>query len=133
MNSNTEHHTISSARARIGHAAERAANAADDMLEDTRRAASEAARSVHNGIDDLRDSVPATVSRVAAQAEDLTRRGVDRAVEAAHHLRERSAQLGDATVHRIQNQPVKAVMIAAAAGAAIALLTQWLSRPQRSR
>lgn len=112
--------------------AERAASRADQALVGAKRVASEAERSMQQGIDHLRDSVPGAVSRAAAQAEDLTRRGLERARHAAEDVRHRAVDLGDATVHRIQDEPVKAVLIAAAVGAAATLLVQWLSHSSHS-
>jgi ElaB/YqjD/DUF883 family membrane-anchored ribosome-binding protein len=113
-----------------GDMAERVAHKTDDALVGAKRMAANAAQSVQSGIDDLRDRVPGAMSRAAAQAEDLTRRGLDRARETADVVRHRAADLGDATKHRIQDEPVKAVLIAAAVGAAATLLVQWLSRPR---
>jgi ElaB/YqjD/DUF883 family membrane-anchored ribosome-binding protein len=71
--------------------------------------------------------VPAAVS-LAAQAENLTRRGIERVRQTAALARDRASQVSDATVERIRADPVKAVILAAAAGAVTALLVQWLSR-----
>ena len=114
-----------------GNMAERAAGRADDALLGARRFADQAAHTVQAGIDDLRDAVPGAVSRVAAGAEDLTRRGLERARLAADAVRHRAADLGDATAHRIQDQPMKAVLIAAAVGAGAMLLMQWLARSRQ--
>jgi ElaB/YqjD/DUF883 family membrane-anchored ribosome-binding protein len=113
--------------------AERAANRADEALVGAKRVASDTARSVQHGIDQLRENIPSAISRAAAQAEDLTRRGVERARHAADDVRHRASDLGDATVHRIQDEPVKAVLIAAAVGAVATLLVQWLSHSSHPR
>lgn len=110
--------------------AERVAHTTDDALVGAQRVAANAAQSVQSGIDTLRERVPGAMSRAAAQAEELTRRGLDRARQAGDELRHRAADLGDATKHRIQDEPVKAVLIAAAVGAAATLLVQWLARPR---
>lgn len=113
--------------------AERVAAHADDALQTTQRVAASTADSVQTGLDHLREAVPGAISRAASQAEDLARRGVDRARTAANEVRERALRAGDATVHRIQDDPVKAVLIAAAAGALTALVVQWLARPRHPR
>jgi ElaB/YqjD/DUF883 family membrane-anchored ribosome-binding protein len=107
---------------------ERMASRTDEALNSVKRAASNTERSLQAGLDGLRDTVPGAVTRAAAQAEDLTRRGLEHARHAADEARHRAADLGDRTVHRIQDEPVKAVLIAVAAGAAATLLVQWLSR-----
>jgi ElaB/YqjD/DUF883 family membrane-anchored ribosome-binding protein len=100
----------------------------DDALLGARRVADNAARSVQAGLDARRDRGPGAITRAAAQAEDLTRRGVERARHAADDVRHRATDLSDRTVHRIQDEPVKAVLVAVAVGAAATLLVQWLSR-----
>lgn len=77
--------------------------------------------------------VPGAVSRAATRAEDLARRGIERARAAADSARDRALDAGDATVHRIRKEPVKAVLIAAAVGAATTLLVQQWRRSRESR
>jgi len=115
-----------------GDMAERAATRTDDALLGVKNAADEATRSVQAGIDagidQLRETVPAAVSRAAASAEDLTRRLIDRTRQAAETVHHRAVDLGDATAVRIKDRPMKAVLIATALGAAATLLIQRLSR-----
>jgi ElaB/YqjD/DUF883 family membrane-anchored ribosome-binding protein len=111
-----------------GDAAERLAEKADDVIRSGKRVVDNSSRALQARLDDLGESVPAAISRVAAQAEDLTRRGLDRARQATVDARDRAAQVADVTIDRIKARPVKAVMISAAAGAAATLLVMWLSR-----
>jgi hypothetical protein len=78
MNTMSPAHTPLS-NERVGDVAERVAHKADDALVGAKRVAANAAQSVQSGLDDLRDRVPGAMSRAAAQCEDLTRRGLDRA------------------------------------------------------
>jgi len=112
---------------------ERAANKADQALQATRRMGSDAAQAVQSGIDGLREGVPSAISRATAQAEDLTRRGMERARHASAAVRDKASQVSDQTVGYIRDEPVKAVLVAAAAGAAAALLIRWLSRSRSDR
>lgn len=77
---------------------------------------------------DLREKAPAVLGRAKAQVEDLTRRTIDRARDAGYHVRDRAVQAGDMTVGYIRDEPMKAVLIAAATGAAVAMLIGWLVR-----
>lgn len=113
--------------------AERTAATADDALLATRRAAGDVAHQVEAGIDSLRQTVPQALSRATAQAEDLARRGIERARHAGTAVREQAVRVGDNTVGYIKDEPVKSVLIAAAAGAATALLVSWLTRSRPSR
>jgi ElaB/YqjD/DUF883 family membrane-anchored ribosome-binding protein len=125
MNSSHDNSTMTPDLA--GDVAERAARRTDEALLGAKRVAGDTARSVQSGLDELRDRVPGAITRAAAQAEELTRRGVERARHAADDVRHRALDLGDRTVHRIQDEPVKAVLIAAAVGAVATLLVQWMS------
>ncbi len=112
---------------------DRAANKADQALQSTRRMGAEAAQAVQAGIDGLREGVPSAISRATAQAEDLTRRGLERARQASATVRDKAVQVSDQTVGYIKDEPVKAVLVAAAAGAVTALLIGWLSRSRSDR
>jgi ElaB/YqjD/DUF883 family membrane-anchored ribosome-binding protein len=112
--------------------AERAAATADGALLATRRAAGDAAHQVEAGIDNLRQTVPQALSRATAQAEDLARRGIERARQAKTAVHDQAVRVGDNTVAYIKDEPVKSVLIAAAAGAATALLLGWITRSRRS-
>ena len=112
---------------------DRAANKADQALQSTRRFGAEAAQAVQDGIDGLREGVPSAISRATAQAEDLTRRGMERARQASATVRDKAVQVSDQTVGYIKDEPVKAVLVAAAAGAVAALLIGWLTRSRSDR
>ena len=112
---------------------DRAANKADQALQSTKRFGSDAAHAVQSGIDSLREAVPSAISRAATQAEDLTRRGIDRAREATATVREQAHRVSDQTVGYIKDEPMKAVLMAAAAGAVAALVIGWLGRSRNDR
>jgi len=114
-------------------AGEGLAQRAEATLDGASRAVDAGARSLQGRIDGLREAVPGAVSRVAARAEDLARRGIERARAAADSARDRALDVGDATVYRIREEPVKAVLIAAAVGAATTLLVQHWRRSRESR
>ena len=84
-------------------------------------------------LDSLRETVPAAFSRAAAQVEEITRRGLDRAKEASMGVRDQVYKAGDRTVGYIKDEPVKSVLIAAATGAAVALLVGWAMRSRSHR
>ncbi|MFZ2307207.1 MAG: hypothetical protein WAW73_11670 [Rhodoferax sp.] len=60
------------------------------------------------------------------QASALVRHGMDAASDSAH-------QAGDRTVAYIRHEPVKSMLIAAAAGAALAVLATVLGKSGKSR
>lgn len=113
--------------------ADQAASHATTAVKGTRRIANDALDSLESGIDSVRQSVPNAFGRAAAQVEEITRRGLNRAKDASTSLREQMLNASDRTVHYIKNEPVKSVLVAAAAGATMALLVDWAMRSRRSR
>lgn len=113
--------------------ADRLAHQADGVLGSAERMVDGTARGLHNRLDGLRESVPGAISRSAAHAEDMARRGIERARAVADSARDRAHDLGDTTVYRIREEPVKAVLIAAVVGAALTLLAQHMLRSREAR
>lgn len=108
--------------------ADRAARKADQALETTKRVAGDALDSLQDGVHSLRDDLPSALTRTAHQVEDLARRGIERAKQTSANVRDQVSRGGDATRAYIQDEPMKSVVIAAAAGAALALVVSWLGR-----
>lgn len=87
-----------------------------------------AGEQLHAVAEDLEHLAPSAFSRAAAQMEALTQRSLERARDASHQVRDQAQRAGDRTVDLIQHAPVKSVLIAVAAGAAVALLGAWFAR-----
>ncbi len=92
--------------------------------------------SISNAISqDLSDSAVVELARhsvdeVLASAEALTTQGTEAIKDTAEQAREVITQKTDEAAEFVQAQPLKALLIAAAAGAAIALLAGALSKQQ---
>ncbi|HZF81189.1 MAG TPA: hypothetical protein VEZ89_15525 [Rubrivivax sp.] len=69
----------------------------------------------------------------AASVQDLTNRSIDRAREMSTDLRNRAYTAGNQTIGYVREQPVKTVLMAVAAGAAIAVLVRMLSGDRYDR
>jgi ElaB/YqjD/DUF883 family membrane-anchored ribosome-binding protein len=80
---------------------------------------------------DARGALSAKVHDVRDHAESLARRGIDAVKENALYVKERAIKAGDSTVGYIKDEPVKSILIAAAAGAALMALIGLLSRRDR--
>jgi len=128
-------HTIptSNASATVDRLTEQAANRADRAIDSTQRATQDALDTVQAGVDELRHTLPSAFTRAAAQVESITRQGIERARQATADVRGQVALTGDRTVAYIKDEPVKSVLIAAAAGAALAGLIGLLSRSRTPR
>ncbi|MFO1336893.1 MAG: hypothetical protein U1F53_01435 [Burkholderiaceae bacterium] len=112
----------------IEHLADQAAAGVDHALEATRAAADHAVDSLQCGVEGLRQAGPAALSRAAAQVEDFTRRSMAHARETGAQMRTQVSRAGERSVGYIRDEPVKSVLIAAAAGAAVAALVSWSMR-----
>jgi ElaB/YqjD/DUF883 family membrane-anchored ribosome-binding protein len=106
---------------------------AAETSESARRATSEALGQVEAAAHSLRDRVEPTVARLASQAETLARRGLDAVRDSANQVRDRATSYSDSTVRYVKDEPVKAVLIAAAAGAAIVTLLSLIQSARRNR
>jgi ElaB/YqjD/DUF883 family membrane-anchored ribosome-binding protein len=91
-----------------------------------------AADTLTDGLHEAGNIASSAFSRAAAQMEELTRRGMDRAKEVSTQARDQANRAGDRAVGYIQDEPVKSVLIAVAAGAAVATLAAWFARSRAS-
>ena len=106
---------------------------ADAAIETTQLKAAEAEKTIQAGLYQLREAVPATVQRARHQVEDLARTGIDKARAASTSLRDGAHRAGEKTVDYVREEPVKAMLMAAAAGAAATLLIGWATRQRAQR
>lgn len=102
-------------------------------LQDVQQIAAEAVQTLTQRVDDIRADSSDALSRAGTEAENLAHRSMARTREALTHARDSAAHLRRDTARRVQADPMKAVLIAAAAGAATALLLQWVSNSRHPR
>jgi ElaB/YqjD/DUF883 family membrane-anchored ribosome-binding protein len=100
--------------------ADEALNTAESALESTRQLASQVLGRAGDKVRDLRSG-----------ASTLAGRGVDAASEAAALAQKQFSRYADVTGRYVSQQPVKSVLIAVAAGAAIAALVVAARRRNR--
>jgi ElaB/YqjD/DUF883 family membrane-anchored ribosome-binding protein len=108
--------------------ADQAAQGADSAIKSTQRYANEALDTMSDKVQELRDQAAPVLNRVAEKAETLARRGMGAVKDSSQQLRERAAQVSDNTVGYIKDEPVKAILIAAATGAALMALIGMMTR-----
>ncbi len=110
--------------------ADRLTDGLDGALDSTQRRASQALDALSDGVDELRSAVPLALHRAEGQATAMS----ERALRSARHAREAALQgadrLGRQTRGYIREEPLKSVLLAAAAGALVAGLAALL-RPRR--
>ena len=106
-----------------------ARNTRDEALQSTLQAteltrsyAKEALDQAEGKIRELRGNVDPMVDKLAETAQKLARQSMDMAAEAKHKAEESMARYAGITTKYVTEQPVRSILIAAAVGAAVALL-----------
>jgi len=106
---------------------DQAASSADHAIKSTQRAANGALDSLASGVQDVRNQAAPALNRATEQASAMAHRGLDNVREASQHLRDKAVRVTDTTVGYVREEPVKAMLIAAATGAALMGLLSLLS------
>ena len=104
-----------------------AAQTADGAL----RLAQQGAARVADGVNEVRAQTGTAFKHLAHDTELLAQHSRAALREGVDHLRERSLRTRDSAATYIQQEPMKAVLIAAAVGAAVMGLLMVFSRPRR--
>lgn len=108
-------------------AADQAAHQAQGTIASTQQALS----SLSERVEDARNQTAPVLNRVAAKAEELARRGKEAVRGRSEQLRDQAYRASDATRGYIKDEPVKSILIAMAAGAALMALVTLLTRERR--
>ncbi len=111
--------------------ADPAAQSADNAIKSTQRFANDALDSLSDKVGEVRDQAVPVINRVAEKAETLARRGLEAVKDSSQQIRERALRASDSTVAYIKDEPVKAILIAAATGAALMALISLVTRSRR--
>ena len=107
--------------------ADHAAQSADHAIEATQRVANDTLDSLSGTVEDMRQHAAPMLNRATEQVSALAQRGVDRVRETSLQLRDRALRASDSTVNYVRDEPVKAMLIAAATGAALMALVSLMS------
>lgn len=81
-------------------------------------------QAAHQAVDRLADGA----ERLSANTDRLAQRSAEALRESSLHLRERARHAADSTIVHIRQEPLKAVLIAGAVGAALGLLLSLMGR-----
>lgn len=124
-----EGHNLVDASADKAHqAVSKAADKADQAIASSTSNLAAAEKSVSEGIHQIREAVPATLYRAAREAEDMAHAGIDKARIAGESMTQQANELRDKTVDYTREEPIRALLMAATAGAFATLLIGWASR-----
>jgi len=108
--------------------ADHAALSVDQAIKATQRAANEALDSLAVTVQDYRHQATPLLRRANDRAIALARRGVDAVRGGSRQLRSAAIRTSDHTLDYVKDEPVKAMLIAAAAGAALVALVGFVTR-----
>jgi ElaB/YqjD/DUF883 family membrane-anchored ribosome-binding protein len=108
--------------------ADKAAQSADNAIKSTQRVANAALDSLAETVQDVRHQAAPLLNRASEQASALMQRGVDSVRDGSQRIRDNALRVSDNTVAYIKDEPVKAMLIAAATGAALMALISLMTR-----
>jgi ElaB/YqjD/DUF883 family membrane-anchored ribosome-binding protein len=127
MNMKTFEQTGTTANPMVDNAADKA----DAAIRSTQRATNSALDSLSSSVEDARSHVTPMLNRASEQATAMAQRGIDAVRNGSQQVRDKALHATDLTADYIKNDPIKAVLIAAATGAALMALVGLLSRSRR--
>jgi ElaB/YqjD/DUF883 family membrane-anchored ribosome-binding protein len=107
---------------------DRVAESADHAIKSTQRVANDALDSLASSVQDIHDQATPWLNRASERASALAQRSVDAVRDSSQQLRNKALHASDSTVNYIKDEPIKAVLIAAATGAALMALFGLMSR-----
>src|SRR6195952_605902 len=108
--------------------ADNAAGSAQGAIRSTQRAADQALDRVSDKVEEARSQAAPLLNKVTSQAEAPARRGMEAVRDTSQQLRERALQASDMTVSYVKDEPIKAMLIAAATGALLMGIISLISR-----
>ena len=95
---------------------------AEKLVDSTRSYATHALDMAEHKIDQLHSEAQPVINKLSRQAEHLASQGIHIAAQAKDKARESISHYGEATSRYVAEKPVQSILIAAAVGAALALL-----------
>lgn len=107
--------------------ADQAAQSADNAIKATQRVANQTLDGLADTVQDLRQQAAPLLNRGAEQAGALAQRSLDALRDGTQQLRDKALRASDSTVNYVKEEPVKAMLIAAATGAALMALVNLMS------
>jgi ElaB/YqjD/DUF883 family membrane-anchored ribosome-binding protein len=108
--------------------ADDARQTANDAIDSTRAYAQNAVNAAGEKVRDMKRDAEPTVEQIAARVQQAVQRGLDAASTTSARAQRRLEQAADVTGKYISDQPMRSVLVAAAAGAALAALIVLATR-----
>ena len=108
--------------------ADQAADSASNAIRSTQGVANAAFDRLSDKVDSAREQAAPIINRLSNQAEAAMQRSADALRETSAQLRDKALRAQDSTVGYIRDEPVKAMLIAAATGAVLMALIGLMGR-----
>jgi len=102
--------------------ADQAAHSVEQAIQATQNAANTALDGMSDAVQSARDEATPMLNRASDRASEMAQRGADAVRHSSQQLRDQAQRASDGTVGYIKAEPVKAMLIAAATGAALMAL-----------
>lgn len=102
--------------------------AAEQAIQATQHVAQDALDGLSSGVQDLRNQATPMLQKAADRASSMAHHTVDAIRDQSLRLRDQAERATTQTTHYIRAEPVKSVLVAAAAGAALMALVNLLRR-----
>lgn len=113
------------------HLAQDTLEGAGNAVQATRAFANESLDQAESRVRHLRREIDPGIDELAARAQDLATRGINYCADTTARARRQLGQAAEATSRYVAEQPGKSLLIAAAAGAALATAVVYASRARR--
>lgn len=107
---------------------DQAARTADSAIHNTQRATNDAIGGLVDSIDYARQQVTPLINNAGEKTSAFVHQSLDTVRQTSRQLRDGANYASDKTVAYIREEPVKAMLIAAASGAAVMALARVISR-----
>lgn len=111
--------------------ADSARDSAKDAVQATRRVANEALDKAEAGVKRAKEEIDPVIDDLAARAQEFASRSISYAAETSERARRQFNDAADATCRYVSDQPAKSMLLAAAAGAALATALMMSRRSDR--
>ena len=111
--------------------ADKATGSAEQALMATQHAANEALNMLADKVLEIRAQAVPVVANANGQVQDYLRQGMDSVRHASQQLTDAAAHARNGATGYVKDEPLKALLIAAATGAALMALVSLISQPHR--
>ena len=113
------------------HLVDQAAASADRAILSTQRVANETLDSLSGSVQNARREAGPMLDRTSDQIGALAQRGVNAVRDTSQQLHDKALRASDSAIGYVKDEPVKAMLIAAATGAALMALISLMVRSRQ--